>query len=136
MSPDSRNRPLIVTDGIGGAHRTMSDGYGYFLRRWATAGPPRATLVFLHGMGAHSGWFAQLGVALAGQSIASYAFDLPGHGYTDGARGDFTSLERITRILDDTVRLAAREQRDIPMFLGGLSLGGIVALREDRKSVV
>lgn len=130
MSADSRQRPLIVTDGIGGAHRTMSDGYGYFLRRWSTQGAPRATLVFLHGMGAHSGWFAQLGAALAAEGVASYAFDLPGHGFTDGARGDLASFARIGLVLEDTLRLAQREHRDTPLFLGGLSLGGILALRE------
>ena len=130
MSVDPRHRPLIVTDGIGGAHRSMADGFDYFLRRWSAPGIPRATMILLHGLGAHSGWYAQLGAALGAHGIASYAFDLPGHGYTQGARGDIDRIERITLILDDTLRLATREQRATPVFLGGLSLGGILTLRE------
>src|SRR5215472_18352122 len=46
---------------------TMHDGTRLFCRVWRTGGP--ATLLILHGLGAHSGWFIDMGNALASRGL-------------------------------------------------------------------
>src|SRR5438445_5402333 len=62
-------------------------------------GPP--TVVFHHGYGAYSALYTPFLVQLAGRGINVVALDRPGHGLSDGRRGDCTvaELAEITRLV-------------------------------------
>jgi len=90
--------------------------------------PPRASLIFYHGGGAHSGAGYQL---LAQQlalvhGIQVYQPDLRGHGKSEGERGDSPSAEQVYRDIDTVVSHVRKEQHpddNVPLFLGGHSSG-------------
>jgi alpha-beta hydrolase superfamily lysophospholipase len=83
----------------------------------------------VHGIGDHSGRYGHLCSALLDAGYAVEAFDLRGHGRSDGRRGD-TSIDEtmndIELVLDD----ARRRFPSIPCLLYGHSLGGLLALAD------
>lgn len=58
------------------------NGPALYTHRWLPDGPPRATLLIVHGMAEHGGRYARFAKALTDAGIAVYAPDLPGHGRT------------------------------------------------------
>ncbi len=101
---------------------------------------PIGSLLFIHGLGDHSGWFEPLGAAANARGIDWYGLDLRGHGWSAGKRGHADSFDDLLRDVDELrSRVAdsgagAPGERPIasvgsPIVLGGHSLGGLVALR-------
>ncbi len=89
-----------------------------------------ATLVMTHGMGEHSEAYQYLAKGLAKYKINLTAWDLRGHGKSDGKRGyvdDFMDyvddLGLFFKYLDSQKKLS------LPYFIGGHSLGGLITLR-------
>ncbi|HOJ93142.1 MAG TPA: lysophospholipase [Dictyoglomaceae bacterium] len=84
--------------------------------------PEKGWVVVVHGLGEHIGRYKKLIGDLTNQGYGVIGFDYPGHGKSDGKRGD-TSIEQVMNIIKDLTS-------DIPeFFLFGHSLGGLVALR-------
>ncbi len=89
---------------------------------------PRAALLFVHGFAERSRRHEPTLVALAERGIATFAFDLRGHGDAAGTRdyvGDFARLVADTAAMRRDV---ARALPGVPLFIAGFSLGGLVAL--------
>lgn len=83
----------------------------------------------VHGLGEHSGRYAALARHLVTQKISVFAFDLRGHGASEGARGH---IRRFHDLIDDVDRArgeVARLAPALPLVLFGHSLGGLIALR-------
>lgn len=96
-----------------------------FYRFWHTGGP--ATLLWMHGLGAHSGWFIEEGNALSAQGINFYAMDHHGFGRSGGDRGH---VERWQTYLHDIDHMVDKINQDVPkgkIFLLGHSMGGVFA---------
>lgn len=93
---------------------------------WRPDGPPRATLVVVHGAGEHMGRYAHLVERLVPAGIAVHGLDHRGHGLSEGARG---VVDRLQHAADDVGTLidAVREP-DVPLFVLGHSMGGAIAL--------
>ncbi|GAC1309461.1 MAG: alpha/beta hydrolase [Vulcanimicrobiaceae bacterium] len=90
---------------------------------------PSAALLFVHGFAEHARRHEATLVALAERGIATFAFDLRGHGSAAGTRdyvGDFTRLVADTAAMR---REVARTLPGVPLFIAGFSMGGLVALR-------
>ena len=117
---------------------TLQDCHGYLegvgrlrlhYRAWE-AGAPRSALLVVHGLAEHSGRYEALGRDLAAAGHSVYALDLRGHGDSDGRRGH---VRRFDQLLQDVDRFRREVQGmvrpDLPMFLVGHSLGGLIALR-------
>ena len=98
--------------------------------RWVPGGAMRAQVVFVHGLGEHrrARPYLPFYEALAARGYAVLAYDLRGHGISQGPRlyaRDFGVLA------DDAARavaLAADEADGRPVFVIGGSLGGLIAL--------
>jgi acylglycerol lipase len=106
---------------------TASDGARLFTRRWApdAATTAKATVLLVHGIGEHSGRYQALVSHLCSAGYAVRAFDLRGHGRSDGSRGD----TRFAATFGDLDRLLDEERRGgLPLFLYGHSLGGLIVL--------
>lgn len=104
-----------------------SDGASLFARAWVPAGVPNAAVCVIHGLGDHSGLYRHLCDALLRGGYAVSAFDLRGHGRSDGRRGHLRigdAMGDIDLVLDDT----RRRFGPIPCFLYGHSLGGLLVL--------
>lgn len=83
-------------------------------------------LVLCHGLGEHSGRYAEFCDRLFASGIGSLRFDLRGHGLSGGARGH---VDRFTDYLDDLECVwnhFAPRTPAVPWFLFGHSLGGVV----------
>lgn len=88
---------------------------------------PRARVVLVHGYAEHMGRYAHVIEALNGAGFEVHAFDLRGHGRSEGVRGH---VLRFQDYLDDLdLFLAELPQDALPLFLLGHSLGGLLSLR-------
>jgi alpha-beta hydrolase superfamily lysophospholipase len=121
----------MSADGWTNATEEWFEGAGgarLFCRHARPAGPPRAVLVSLHGLGDHSGLYPMVPEAVLPLGIELFAPDLRGNGRSPGQRG---YLERWTEVREDLRRLIVwvrAERPGLPLFLLGNSLGGLVAL--------
>ncbi|MDE3229823.1 MAG: lysophospholipase [Chloroflexota bacterium] len=114
-----------------GAYHTdmlaMPDGVRLFYRAW-DAQPTAPTLVLLHGLGAHSGWFIDMGNALAARGLAVYAMDHRGFGRSEGARGHARDGSVYPRDTGVFLRAVHGWRPASPIVILGHSMGGIFAL--------
>ena len=98
-------------------------------RTWE-APKSRAAIVVVHGLGEHSGRYAEFGERLAGSGVSTFAMDLRGHGLSEGRRGHVPSFDVFLQELDRFRReVEGLADFRVPLFLLGHSLGGLIALR-------
>lgn len=115
-----RERPVTWTAG---------DGIRLKGRDWAPAGGGEwAVVALMHGMGEHSGRFADWAEALAGRGVAVTCLDQRGHGRSEGPRGHSPGYGWLMESVDGTLREAAERHPGVPVFLMGHSMGGNLAL--------
>jgi alpha-beta hydrolase superfamily lysophospholipase len=89
---------------------------------------PRATVIFVHGLKSHAGWFMDAGHAFAERGIKIYAFDRRGSGLSQEARGDITHYRAWLDDIDAMVRLARSEYPNTPVHILGHCFGAKQAL--------
>lgn len=102
------------------------DGLRLFFRTAAIDGPCRSDVVLAHGMGEHSSRYLHVAEALAARGHRLCAFDMRGHGRSEGRRGWTPSYEHL---LDDLALVIARfRSPERPLFLHAHSTGGQIAI--------
>jgi alpha-beta hydrolase superfamily lysophospholipase len=102
-------------------------GLELYYQRWRPEETPKAVLPIVHGYGEHSGRYANVADWFVPRGYSVYAFDLRGHGRSQGKRGelkDFGQLREDVRAFLDLVH----EAEPAPVFLMGHSMGGLVVL--------
>jgi|APAra7269097451_1048561.scaffolds.fasta_scaffold00104_88 alpha-beta hydrolase superfamily lysophospholipase len=99
-----------------------------FYRHWTFTEDPAATLVFLHGFGEHSGLYHRFAAELGRHGIDLWALDQPGHGLSDGTRGDVGSFTDIVTNARTLTALAVQHGPHVPLVIAGHSLGSVGAL--------
>ena len=99
-----------------------------FRRVWRPNGPPRATLINLHGLGDHSGLYPALVDHFVARGITVHAPDLRGNGRSPGQRAYIRTWQVFREDLRRLVDLVRGEEPGVPLFLLGNSLGGLIAL--------
>jgi len=116
------------------------DGTRLFYRLWSPEGAPRATVAFVHGFGDHSGRHPNLVCGLSARGMEVCAFDLRGHGRSDGRRGHVDGWDDYREDLRRFLALVRRGRSDghggsappygggPPLFLMGHSMGGLIVL--------
>jgi len=110
-----------TTDGF----LASSDGTRLFFRRHAAASPQARVLV-IHGFAEHSGRYLELLDALADAGFDALAFDLRGHGRSQGRRAH---VRRFEDYLEDTRAAFATltAGTDGTALVFGHSMGGLIA---------
>ncbi|MGH3673357.1 MAG: lysophospholipase [Pseudonocardiaceae bacterium] len=108
--------------------RTIAPGRCAYWQAWLPPDPVRAVVVIVHGVHEHSGRYAHVGDWLAGRGYAVYAADHRGHGRSDGRRANIERMALILADLSSFTRFATERHPDLPVFLVGHSLGGLIAL--------
>lgn len=88
------------------------------------------TIVLIHhGLGDHAGRYAELAEALQPIGVSVWAYDMRGHGTSDGARGDAENVDMLVDdlscVVDDLVTRTGCKQ----VFVYGHSVGGLVVAR-------
>ncbi|MBI4546313.1 MAG: lysophospholipase [Gemmatimonadetes bacterium] len=104
-------------------------GLRLYYRAWE-APAPSAALLIVHGLGEHSARYVAFAEAMTGNGISCFALDLRGHGCSEGRRGHAARFDVLLQDLDrfrrEVMGLIAPE---LPIFLLGHSMGGLLALR-------
>lgn len=107
---------------------TAPDGVPIMAREWPRP-DARATILYLHGQGDHSGPFTHMGDWLHERGHHVVAYDHRGFGLSPTRRGDIDSFDRYLEDAIHLLRGMAEAQPGRPRFLLGLSMGGHIALR-------
>jgi alpha-beta hydrolase superfamily lysophospholipase len=105
-----------------------ADGLPLFRRTWRPAGPIRAVLINVHGLGDHSGLYPALVEHFTTRGIAVYAPDVRGNGRSSGQRGYVERWDQYREDLERLIAVVRQEEPDRPIFLLGNSLGGLIVL--------
>ena len=106
----------------------MNDDVTFYMQGWEPEGKPKALVCLIHGLGEHTGRYAHVGDALNKAGYALFGFDLRGHGQTGGPRGHFPSLDVVMQDIRQFVAFQKQNHPNIPVFLYGHSLGGLLTL--------
>lgn len=105
-------------------------GLPLYYQAWTRPDHPtrKAVLINLHGLGDHSGLYPTIASHFPARGVALYAYDMRGNGRSPGQRaylGGWHEYRDDLRAFVDRVRTW---ERDLPIFLLGNSLGGLVVL--------
>ncbi|HLO17358.1 MAG TPA: lysophospholipase [Anaerolineales bacterium] len=104
------------------------EGIPFFMQGWEPERNPKALIALVHGLGDHTSRYAHVGKAMTDAGYALVGFDLRGHGKSGGPRGHVSSLDTYMQDIRQFFRLMAERYPDIPHFLYGHSLGGLLTL--------
>jgi len=85
-------------------------------------------LCLVHGFGEHSGRYRYFVERLCAAGIAVFAFDLRGHGKSEGRRGHVVSMADFRGDLSAFLALVDAQRPGIPRFVFGHSMGSLVVL--------
>ena len=107
---------------------TATDGTSLYYQRWRPDGKPRAVMVILHGFGDHSGRYMNVIDHFEPLGLAFYSFDYRGHGMSAGNRGYIESWSEYHDDLDSFLSLVKEQEKNLPLFIYGHSMGGTVIL--------
>jgi len=99
------------------------DGLQLYAQGWQPEAQPKGVVCLVHGLGEHSGRYAHLAAFLNQAGYALLAFDLRGHGKSEGQRGHAASYEALMDDVSHLLEEAAERYPDRPRFLYGHSLG-------------
>lgn len=105
------------------------DGTTFFIQGWEPdSGSPKAFIALVHGLGEHTTRFIHVGKALTDVGYTLVGFDLRGHGKSGGRRGHTSSLGAYMQDIRHFFQLMEQRYPEVPHFLYGHSLGGLLAL--------
>jgi lysophospholipase len=101
-----------------------------FWRSWTPDdAPARAVIVLVHGLGEHSGRYDHVVARLVGEGYAVHTADHRGHGRSDGPRALIEDMDNVVADINTLVDRAVGAQPDVPVFMLGHSMGGLIAVR-------
>jgi len=107
---------------------TTGRGVKIYYQYWLPSDNHRANLIFVHGMGEHSGRYQNIVNYLCPKGFALFGLDLQGHGKSEGKRGHVAHLSdfagQIEQLINTTKDL--RDNKDL--YLYGHSMGGLIVL--------
>lgn len=103
-------------------------GLVFYVQGWEPDVQPKAVVALVHGLGDHVGRYPHVGKAFTGAGYVLIGFDLRGHGKSGGARGHFSALDVAMQDIRQFFQFISKRYSNIPQFLYGHSLGGLLAL--------
>lgn len=106
---------------------------GIIYRVWEAAAP-RAAIVLVHGLGAHSARWESMASFLQGAGVSVYAPELQGFGLTTSLKGHIDSFSAYYGQIGRVSDMARQKYHGLPVFIAGESLGGLIAFLAVLKS--
>jgi len=88
----------------------------------------RAVIIMVHGHGEHINRYIHWAQLLNRENIGFTGVDLPGHGLSDGKRGHIKSFSLLHEMIDILINECSKTFPEVPVFLYGHSLGGLITL--------
>lgn len=89
---------------------------------------PEKILLCFHGLGGHGGDFSELGEKLKNINTAVYAVDIRGHGLSQRENESYFSFDKLLSDVKVIVNFFREKHSNIPLYLLGESMGGIIIL--------
>ena len=111
----------------------ISDSHLNLMYRVWRAVKSDAVVIFIHGLGAHGERWSDFGDFLASRGISSFALELKGFGDTEGSRGDIESFSIYQHDIEKLCHIIENQYKDVPVFICGESLGGVISLAASLK---
>lgn len=105
------------------------DGRQLYRQSWMPDDEPKAVLVIIHGLGEHSGRYANVVNHLAPLGYAIHSFDHRGHGRS--AEKPTAHVHHWGEYHQDVgafLEMVRQQHPDLPLFLMGHSMGGLITL--------
>lgn len=109
---------------------SAEDGRRLAVRVWNSIEPPRARVVFLHGVSSHGGWYHRSSCYLNSVGFEVHFLDRRGSGLNAEGRGDVANLKTW---VDDVAVYLKQIANGRPVVLGGISWGGKLAAAVARR---
>lgn len=115
------------------------DGYRWSYRRYPTRAPQKAEIVLIHGIQSHAGWYTHSCTRLAEEGFGVSFLDRRGSGMNQEGRGDCPSFRRLLDDIAEYINSLPRTSENgkpgerLPLFLGGISWGGKLAIALERR---
>ncbi len=103
-------------------------GIELYYQRWRPENRPRAVVAIVHGLGEHSGRYANVVNCLVPAGFTVYGFDLRGHGRSPGQRGAIKAFSEYIEDVKAYFTFVGQQEPGRPLFLYGHSLGGEIVL--------
>ncbi|MFY0689452.1 MAG: lysophospholipase [Cyclobacteriaceae bacterium] len=88
----------------------------------------KAIICIVHGFGEHIDRYDELAEFLNENGIAVAGMDLRGHGRSEGLKGHTPGFDHYLNDVEELLKSARADYTDIPMFLFGQSMGGLIVL--------
>lgn len=108
--------------------RTTDDGLNLYFQDWEADGAAKGVICLIHGLGEHSGRYADMAEVLNRAGYHLLALDLPGHGKSGRKRGDLPGYEVLSKDISLLLIEASSRYPALPQILYGHSLGGTIVL--------
>jgi len=99
-----------------------------YWQAWTPDDDPTSVVLLVHGAAEHTGRYVELAEKLVYADHAVYGVDHHGHGRSDGKQGNLGRMSGVVADLDSLRRIAEYAHPDVPVFILGHSLGGLIAL--------
>jgi len=88
----------------------------------------KAVILLIHGLGEHVQRYNYWAELFNKEGIAFTGVDFPGHGRSDGRRGNIKNSKLLSEILDILLNSCRKTFPGVPIFLYGNSMGGCIVL--------
>jgi acylglycerol lipase len=106
--------------------RKSFDGLSLYFQGWQVDDAQKGVICLVHGLGEHSGRYAHWAALLNQAGYSVLTFDLRGHGKSQGKKGHSPSFDAYVKDISLLLGEAEKSFSNLPHFLYGHSLGGIV----------
>ncbi len=90
----------------------------------------KAIVVIIHGLGEHVSRYDVIAKDFNDAGLTMVGFDQRGHGKNPGIKGHVEHFEDFLRDIDDFIKM---QKTDLPIFMLGHSLGGLIAARYNEE---
>ena len=98
-----------------------------FARCWKPEGTTTAIVLLIHGYAEHSGRYYHVAKSLLTINCIVYGFDLTGHGRSPGLPAFIDRFDNYVDEAEDALTFIRQKHSDLPIFLLGHSMGGLIA---------
>jgi alpha-beta hydrolase superfamily lysophospholipase len=105
-----------------------ADNSKMFAQKWMPDKGIKASIILIHGFGEHSNRYAHMAEFYCQHHIQVLTFDLRGHGRSADTRGYIPTQSTFWDDLNDFLKNVKDSIADMPVFLYGHSMGGMIVL--------
>lgn len=120
------SRPALTPTGTDSI--VTADGLTLHTQHWTPDPAPASIILLVHGYAEHCGRYDHVAQAFVGQGAAVHAYDQRGYGRSGGRRAFIDQFDQYLTDLSLVFQNVQDRTPDVPIFLFGHSMGGLIVL--------